>query len=211
MSSTGYTRLQTQEEEELKPPTYQPEEPKTSTQTPPAYSPPSAVSSVPPSYEQAERLKRDADYDTENQRTDDLPERVHVGGYCEFFVFFLICFVFGWVGYLFACCFMVTVAASTGSAAGFGLYLVQTAVFINLGPQDMWGQYRYHYSGSQLNSSTSNRNYYDSNDAVARDSSYFFGWLLWFLAFCGVLLFFKSLITFGQAKNQERRRALNLQ
>ena len=44
----------------------------------------------------------------------------------------LVCFVFGWVGYLFACCFMVTVAASTGSAAGFGLYLVHTAVLFNV-------------------------------------------------------------------------------
>ena len=116
---------------------------------------------------------------------DDVLERVNVGGYCEFFVFFLseclcmpacvmcvcvcvclpacvcvcnkwfitfvlsrytspslcscplVCFVFGWVGYLFACCFMVTVAASTGSAAGFGLYLVQTAVFINV--SSFWG------------------------------------------------------------------------
>ena len=67
------------------------------------------------------------------------------------------------------------------------LFLLPYPTLLQLGPQDMWGHYRYHYSGSELNSSTSNRNhYYGNEDAVARDSSYFFGWLLWFLAFCGV-------------------------
>ena len=39
-----------------------------------------------------------------------------------------VCLVFGWVGYLIACCCMLTIAASSGAAAGFGLSLIKTAI-----------------------------------------------------------------------------------
>jgi hypothetical protein len=167
-------------------------------------------SACPPSYDQAEKLKRgeNVDYDVESlTRTDNVEQPVRVqlrvGGYCEFMVFFVVCLVFGWIGYLFSCCFMVTMAASSGAAAGFGLSLIKTAVLWNVYRYDLWGQY-YEYGYSIFSNGTHTvktpptyRETYDFDDSAV------FGWLLWILAFCGFMLFVRSLIVFGRAKKAE--------
>ena len=81
-----------------------------------------------------------------------------------------------------------TDSARTMNVGTSSFFLLHShSLLSQLGPDDMWGHYRYYY-GSEVNtSSSSNRNYYDSDsDAyIAQNTSYLFGWLLWLLAFCG--------------------------
>ena len=189
----------------MKPPDYSPPEPKDEDGHPPTYNP---TASLPPTYDQAEKLIRGepVDYDPDNgrQNTDSVRSRqsIPAGGYCEFFLFFLVCLLFGWIGYLFSCCFMTTVAASTGGAAGFGLSLIQTAVLYNVFQYDFFSDN--YFDQTYFHQTRTNRTA-PTNWTYDVQSNYFIGWVLWILAFCGLLLFLKSLITFGRAKNEERR------
>ena len=45
---------------------------------------------------------------------------------------YVVCLLFSWVGYIFACCLAVTIAAQSGAASGLGLSLIIKTIFVEV-------------------------------------------------------------------------------
>ena len=56
-----------------------------------------------------------------------------LSGFRIFFLIFIVCFFFSWLGYLLSCCLATTLAAQSGAAAGLGLSLVFKTIFVEVG------------------------------------------------------------------------------
>merc|ERR1711953_1667735 len=75
----------------------------------------------------------------ENGEAADQIDRARLGNDWHFIVYFLICFLFNWIGLFVTFCCSRTVAARYGGLSGFGLSLVKWISLVRYNPE--WTRY----------------------------------------------------------------------
>lgn len=183
------------------PPPYEPPEKKSPEG--PGYTAGPAVH-VLPTYEQSEKFEREGVLEVNDHTPDGSVSIVlsqseeRSGSIWEFWIFFTICVLFSWIGYIVSCCLASSVAAQAGAAAGLGLSLViktilvefqpvylQSAVASVMCPDDYYLYY-----------------YYDEDNWTQCTTQYYsvIRLLFWVMGFLGLFLFARGLAVFCQTR-----------
>jgi hypothetical protein len=130
------------------------------------------------------------------------PVNRDAGSFCEFTVFFFVCFLFSWVGYLVSCCFATSLAAQSGAAAGLGLSLVAKTIFVEFQPSYLTGAvHSMCYDEYYLYDGTGTHEWTDCGKRYYSFVRLFF----WILGFLGLFLFARGISIFCQSRPQRVR------
>jgi hypothetical protein len=115
----------------------------------------------------------------ENGESNEQIDRARLGNDWQFILYFLLAFLFNWVGLFATFCCSTTAAARYGGLSGFGLSLVKWITMLRYNP-DYWRQL------TEANSLDGNN--FESQNINANAFIYLF-------MFIGLLLFFKGAMT----------------
>merc|ERR1711953_1233173 len=111
----------------------------------------------------------------ENGEAADQIDRARLGNDWHFILYFLICFLFNWIGLFVTFCCSRTVAARYGGLSGFGLYLVKWISLVRYNPE--WTRY--------------------TQEAAEQNQPFNANAFIYIFLFIGLLFFFKRRIYLG--------------
>jgi len=111
----------------------------------------------------------------ENGESNEQIDRARLGNDWQFLLYFLLAFLFNWVGLFATFCCSATAAARYGGLSGFGLSLVKWITMMRYNPE-YWAQFN-------------KANQIDPNQAVNVNA------FIYLFMFIGLLLFFKGAMT----------------
>jgi len=109
----------------------------------------------------------------ENGETADQIDRARLGNDWHFILYFLICFLFNWIGLFVTFCCSRTVAARYGGLSGFGLSLVKWISLVRYNPE--WARY--------------------TQEAAEQNQPFNANAFIYIFLFIGLLFFFKGAFT----------------
>ena len=162
-----------------------------------------------PTYEQSEKYEKEGVLEVGDRDRYEGTVRIitrqceqPAGTLADFTIFFLVCLLFSWVGYIFACCLAISIAAQSGAAAGLGLSLVIKTIVVEFQPA---------YLTNMVHGMCSDDTYYYNStdemessdwDACSKRAYSFLRLMFWIIGFLGLFLFARGLSVYFRTRPQ---------
>lgn len=180
------------------PPAYEPSK-KEPAQTSPTY----ATALPLPTYEQSEKYEREGVLELDHKDTHGSSEDYESVTYhdqrrgtcCEFIVFFMICAVFGVVGFVFSFCLATTVAAQSGAMTGLGMVFLSQPIVFEMYDDGLKEPWRENYCNSHWGFESQ-----QSVDDCIRRAYLGMRVFFWVIGLIGLIMFYKGLSSFCRSR-----------